>query len=105
MGVALFSRALQKSYLTTVARQVSDVAIELHANAPRTGKSVNVFGELRSPVGGVPAVEFGDTLEAMKKIDFIGDVANVTVNRVELELGQGVEPRPMVDRVLQKVRV
>lgn len=79
------------------AVQGSEIAVQLHASAPRGGAALNVFGQRRSAPGEPPAEEWGTLMAALQDPPqpIPGGYA-FTVNRVQLERGtRHIAPRPM----------
>ena len=79
------------------AVQGSEIAVQLHMNAPRGGSNVNRYGQPRSAAGEQPAVEDGALLAALQDPPqpIPGGYA-FTVNRVQLESRtRYMAPRPL----------
>ena len=88
------------------AVQGSEIAVQLHTNAPRGGSNVNRYGQPRSAPGEQPAVEDGRLLQALQDPPqpIQGGYA-FTVNRAQLEGGtRYIRPRPMGAMTIEQLK-
>lgn len=88
------------------AVQGSEIAVQLHANAPRGGSNVNRYGQPRSAPSEAPAVEDGTLLAALQDPPQpVQDGYAITVNRAQLEGGtRYVRPRPMGAMTIEQLK-
>gem|GEM_PF-2140252 len=104
LGVAaavhkLTRKAEQRTYARAV--QGSEIAVALHLSSPRTGPTVNRYGQLRSAPGEQPAVEEGTLLTLLQATPtpvpgLNGNGHKFLVNYAVLELGtRHIAPRPL----------
>lgn len=81
------------------AREGQQIALNLHLNAPRSGKNINFWGEPRSAENEQPAIEFGDLYDIMSgslEVQREQLRAAFVTNYLVLEFGNRyMGPRPM----------
>lgn len=81
------------------ARELSEIAKQLHRDAPRGGDAKNRFGENRSKKDEPPAMEWGGLFaEIDQGVEVEGMEAKVLVNLAVLEFGKRdktLQPRPL----------
>lgn len=114
MAPKKFSLTAVKKKADTRARNWAgtggEKAAGLHANAPRGGSNLNAYGQPRSAPGEVPAVEFGNLLDRLKRPPARdGEGWAFTVNYADLEEGYitpqyVVAPRPLGAITLAELR-
>lgn len=90
------------------AEQGSEIAVQLHANAPRGGSNVNRYGQPRSAPGEQPATEEGNLLQLLQTPPVPtrdGRGYSIIVNYVPLEMGtRYIAPRPMGAMTVEQLK-
>lgn len=88
------------------AVQGSEIAVQLHVNAPRGGSNVNRYGQPRSAPGEQPAVEDGQLLQALQDPPQPVDGGYAfTVNRAQLEPGtRYMASRPLGAMTIEQLK-
>lgn len=90
-----------RQHIAKRAQELSQIAKDLHREAPRGGKAKNYFGERRSAPQEQPATEFGGLLTLIHRgveVEADGMEATVMVNLAVLEFGKRdktLQPRPL----------
>jgi len=93
------------------ARQLSNIAAQLHRDAPRGGHYMNMHGQPRSAPGEQPAIETGELLAAIEQgVTISYAETTVVVNNADLEFGgitgdgNLVRPRPLGRMAVAKLK-